>query len=134
MTYAQQRWDIPNEAAHTTLSTKITFKHNKLMLELKQLYSQKEEMINEDKFLLEKPITEISQMKTYQIQKLIRQISPIISQSKKAARKLGKKQSRITTYFQSNKRRKRIHNTRTETFFPPRIVPNVRPPPEPDPR
>ena len=91
-------------------------------------------MLNEDKFLLEKPITEISTMKTYQLQKLIRQISPIISQSKKEARKLGKKQRRITAFFQSNKRRKRTQKTRTTFFFPPRIVPNARPPPEPDPR
>ena len=104
------------------------------MLELKQLYSQKEEMLNEDKFLLEKPIKEISKMKTYQLQKLIRQISPIITQSKKEARKLGKKQKRITAFFQSKKRRKKSQKTHALFFFPPRIVPNERPPPEPDPR
>ena len=104
------------------------------MLELKQLYSQKEEILDEDKFLLEKPISEASKMKTYQLQKLICQISPIISQSRKEARKLGAKQKRITAYFLSNKRRKRSQNTFAEFFSPHRIVPTARPPPEPDPK
>ena len=133
MTYVQQRWDICNEAAHSTSLSNATFKHNKLMLELKQLHTQKEEILNKDKFLLEKPLLEASWMKTYQLQKLIRQISPIISQSRKEARKLGNKQRRITAYFPSNKRRKTSQINTAEFFSPPKMVPARQPPPEPDP-
>ena len=99
MLYARQQWDVRNNAAHNTSSDKGSYKHTRLLLELKHLHTQKDNMLIEDRILFDHHQTNIDTMKTYQIQKLISTIAPIVRQSKREAKKLGKRQRRITTYY-----------------------------------
>ena len=78
MVYAQQRWETRNLAAHTTTNARDIYKHTRVLLEIQQLYNQKDEMMQTDTSLLSRPLNEITQLRTYQIQQLIRQIAPIV--------------------------------------------------------
>ena len=60
-------------------------------------------MLLEDRVLLDSQPVNLTSMKTYQLQRLIRTIAPIVKQSKREAKKLGKRQRRITSYFRKKK-------------------------------
>ena len=90
MVYARQRWETRNLAAHTTTNARDSYKHTRVLLEIQQLYNQKDEMMQTDTSLLSRPLNEITQLRTHQIQRLIRQIAPIVQQSKQEVKKLGK--------------------------------------------
>ena len=74
-------------------------------MELKHLHAQQEDMLIENRALFDHYPTKLDTMKTYQIQKLIRTIAPIVHQSKHKAKKLGKQQCKITTYYRIKKQR-----------------------------
>ena len=133
MLYARQRWDTRNDAAHTTKHDKSSYKHTRLVLELKHLHKQRENMLIEDRVLLDHHPAKFDTMKTHQIQKLIRTIAPIVRQSKQEAKKLGKRQRKITTYYRPQKRRLQIRSQIIRSFPPPKYPHPTRPPPEPDP-
>ena len=133
MVYARHRWDIRNKTAHKTNTDKTSYKHNKLIMELKNLQAQKDDMLIDDRILLERQPSNYEELKTSQIAKLIRIIAPIVRQSKKEAKKIGKRQRRITTYFHHRKRRKRYYTPLKHQLPIPRLPYSRRPPPEPDP-
>ena len=91
MLYARQQWDVQNNAAHITSSNKGSYKHTRLILELKHLHTQKDNMLIEDRILFDHHQTNIDTMKTYQIQKLISTIALIVHQSKREAKKIRQK-------------------------------------------
>ena len=72
MVYARQCWDIRNESAHKTNVDNTSYKHNKLIMELKNLQEQKDNMLIDDRILLERHPSNYEAMKTFQIAKLIR--------------------------------------------------------------
>ena len=102
-------------------------------MELKNLQAQKDDILIDDRILLERQPSNYDKMKTSQIAKLIRLIAPIVRQSKKEAKKIGKQQRRITTYFRHRKRRKVSYTSEQHTQTIPRLPYSRRPPPEPDP-
>ena len=133
MLYAHHRWDLRNNSAHTVSRETNTFKHNKLVMELKQIYAQKEDMLLEDRVLLEQTPTQIDNMKIYQLQKLIKTIAPIVRQSINKAKKLGKRQRKITSYFTQTMKNHRSP-VNDIIFLPPtKRLKSSRPLPEPDP-
>ena len=103
MLYARHRWDLRNNSAHTNTSHKDSYKHTRLILELKHLQDQRDVMLLEDRVLLDSQPANLQSMKTYQLQRLLRTIAPIVKQSKQEAKKLGKRQRRITSYFRTKK-------------------------------
>ena len=107
-------------------------RYSKLILELKQLYAQKDDMLIADRAIL-KQTPNIDAMKTHQLQKFIRTIAPLVKQSTREAKKLGKRQRKITQFFRSTKR---LRTTRMAPIFlhHPRQTFPPRPPPEPDPQ
>ena len=102
-------------------------------MELKNLQAQKDDMLIDNRILLERQPSNYDKMKTSQIAKLIRIIAPIVRQSKKEAKKIGKRQRRITTYFHHRKRRKVSYTPMQHQQPIPRLPYSRRPPPEPDP-
>ena len=91
-------------------------------MELKHLHTQKDDMLIEDRILFDHHQTNIDTMKTYQIQKLISTIAPIVRQSKREAKKLGKRQRRITTYYRPQKQRLHTVPQTFKTYPPPQIL------------
>ena len=132
MDYARQRWDLRNSEAHKITKDNRSFKHNKLIMALKHLQAQQDDMLIEDRVLIPQH-TNVEDMKTHQLQKFLRTIAPIVQQSKKEAKKLGKRQHKLTSYF--SKRAKRRHVPPLAPIFlpTPACVISKRPPPEPDP-
>ena len=133
MLYARHRWDLRNNRAHNTISNKDSYKHTRLILELKHLQDQRDAMLLEDRVLLDSQPVNLTSMKTYQLQRLLRTIAPIVKQSKREAKKLGKRQRRITSYFKKKKRRLHTLTHFFRDYPPPERLSDPRPPPEPNP-
>ena len=133
MLYARHRWDLRNNRAHNTILNKDSYKHTRLILELKHLQDQRDAMLLEDRVLIDSQPVNLTSMKTYQLQRLIRTIAPIVKQSKREAKKLGKRQRRITSYFRTKKRRLHTLTHFFRAYPPPERLSAPRPPPEPDP-
>ena len=64
---------------------------------MNHLYAQKDDMLIEDRAIL-KQQTNIKEMKTHQLQKFIQTIAPIVKQSTREAKKLGKQQCKLTQF------------------------------------
>ena len=133
MIYTRQRWDARNDTAHNTTNDKCSYKHIKLVMEMKHLQAQQEDMLIEDRVLFEHYPKKIETMKTHQIQKLIRNIAPIVRQSKREAKKLGKRQRKITAYYRPQKKQNRQRQQTFLSFTSQKTSHTTRPPPEPDP-
>ena len=131
MVYAKQRWDLQNTEAHKITKDNTSFKHNKLIMALKHLQAQKDNMLIEDRGLIP-PNANIENMKTYQLQKFLQTIAPIVWQSKREAKKLGKRQCKLTSYFSQCAKQRHVISPATIFLPPPKCSIPKRPPPEPD--
>ena len=104
MLYDRQSLDARKDAAHNKTNNKNSYKHNKLVMDLKHLQAQQEDILIEDRVLFSQYPENTKTMKTYQLQKLIRTIVPIVPQSKHKAKKLGKQQCKLASYYKPQKR------------------------------